>query len=177
MALSRKEKEQQVEELSRVLGESGAAAVFSFRTLTVADSSKLRAALRKDGGRLQVIKKRLFRRVAGNAGMPADATGSMEGSVAVAWAGDEIAPAKIIYGFVKEHEHMKVEGGLLHGTFLTGTEVERLALLPGQQELRGQLVSVLAGPLRGFAGVLSGTLRGLPGVLHAFAEKQGGVKS
>lgn len=177
MALSRAEKERRVQDLTHALKESTAATVFSFRTLTVADSTMLRANLRKMGGRLRVIKKRLFRRVAADVGMPADSLKSMEGSVAIAWAPDEIAPAKVVHAFVREREHVKIEGGLLHGTVLTGEDVQRLATLPTVPELRGQLVSVLAGPVRGLAGVFASVVRGFPAVLQAVADKRGGASS
>lgn len=177
MPLTRAEKERRVTELTRALKESQAAAVFAFRTLTVADSSKLRATLRTSGSRLQVIKKRLFQRVAADVGLPTDAIVSTEDSIAVAWGNDEIAPAKALREFVKEHDGMKLTGGLLHGASLSGADVERLAALPTLLELRGQLVSVLIGPVRGFAGVLSSTLRGLPGALNAIKEKRGETPS
>lgn len=173
MALPRAKKVELVADLARRVKEASATVIFSFRTLPVAESSSLRRELKKSGGRLQVVKKRLFRRVAELAGLPAAAFGDLEGSVAVAWSADAIAPAKVTHTFVRERSDAAFVGGILHGTFLTREEVERLALLPSQPELQGQLVRVLAGPLRGFAGVLAATLRGFPGVLRAIAEKQG----
>ena len=172
MALSRTEKEHLVQDVARRLKEAPATVIVSFRTLSVADSTSLRRELRKTGGRLQVVKKRLLRRVADLAGFPQDAFADLQGSVAVASSTDALAPAKVTYTFVRGHDGTSLVAGILHGTFLTREKVERLALLPSQAELHGQLVSVLAGPLRGFAGVLAGTLRGLPGVLHAIAGTQ-----
>jgi len=173
MALSRKEKEQLVEDLSQLLHEQPALVVFSFQTLTVANSSALRRELRKSGGTLRVVKKRLFRRIAERVGLPAEKLGAVEGSVAIAWSADTIAPAKVTHAFVKEHKDARFEGGMLNGAVLAREDIERLALLPGESELRGQLVSVLAIPMRRVAGVLSSTLRGLPGILQALADKRG----
>lgn len=170
MVLTRTEKEQLVSNLAEQIRSAASAAVFSYRTLTVSDSAKLRRELRAGEGKMQVVKKRLFRRVAVALGLPPDVA-AVEGSVAVAWSGNEIIPAKVAHGFVSGREGAQLSGGLLHGLALTRAEVEALALLPGERELRGQFVSVVAGPIRGLAGVLSGTLRGLPGILHALADK------
>lgn len=173
MSLSRSEKERLANDLTETLSKVKSAAAFSFKALTVSDSSSLRRELRKSGGKIQVVKKRVFQRVAENMGIKEDLTKKAD-SVAVAWSdSDMIAPAKVTFGFVREHEGAKLLAGLLEGAALSGQEVESLALLPGKDELRAKLVGVLAGPIRGFAGVLSGTLRSFPVVLNAIAEKQG----
>lgn len=69
--------------------------------------------------------------------------------------------------FVKGGADAEFLGGVLEGVMLNAAEVERLALLPPLEVLRGQLVGVLAAPVRGLLGVFQGVLRGLPAVLHA----------
>jgi large subunit ribosomal protein L10 len=174
MALSRKDKEQLVQAMTASVKGATSVVVFSFRALPVKHSAALRRNLRGADGTVEVIKKRLFKRVATEVGMPAN-VGGMEGSVAVVWSGDLIAPAKLTQELSKTLQGVRIEGGLLEGAFLSREDVERLAALPSAHELRGQLVSVLVGPIRGFAGVLAATIRGLPGVLQAIATKQGGA--
>ncbi len=176
MALSRTEKEQRVEEITGKLREHPAWAVFAFQKMTVKESGVLRRELRKSKGRMVVVKKRLFRRVAETLGLPVDAF-DIAGSLAVAWSADIIAPAKIVHGYVKEHGDATLAGGMLNGAFLTHRQVEQLALLPSPAELRGRFVGTLAAPLRGMAGVLSATLRGLPGVLQALAKQRNAAPS
>lgn len=171
MVLSRTEKEQRVEEITGTLREHPAVAVFAFQKMTVKESAALRRELRKSNGRMAVVKKRLFRRVAEKLGLPADAFG-IAGSIAVTWSADLLAPAKIVHGYVKEHADAKLAGGMLNGAFLTHGQIEQLALLPSPAELRGLLVGSLAAPLRGMAGVLLSTLRGLPSVLQAIADQR-----
>ena len=175
MALSRSEKEKLATEIADKLKVAKGAAVFSFKKLTVADSAKLRRGLRQTGGRVQVIKKRVFRSAAQSIGITADFS-TVEGSVAVTWSDqDMISPAKASFDFVKTHEGASLVAGILEGEAITREQVESLALLPGKDELRAKLVGTLIAPVRGFAGVLSGTLRGLPAALQAIAEKQGTV--
>lgn len=173
MALSRVEKEKLASELAEKLAKAKGAAVFSFKTLTVADSAALRRELKKTGGRVQVIKKRVFRRTAEAVGASIDFS-QVEGSVAVTWSDqDMVAPAKASFDFVKKHQDSKLVAGVLEGAAITQQQVEDLAMLPGKDELRAKLVGTLAAPISGFVGVLSSTLRGLPASLQAIADKKG----
>lgn len=164
--LKRSDKEQLVGELAEALREARAVVVASFQALTMTESAKLRRGLRPTGGRVRVVPKRLFRRVLDALGWPA-ALAETDDSLAVAWAGDLLAPAKILHEFAKSAERARLLGGVLEGVPLDAAAAERLALLPPIEALRGQFVSVLAGPLRGMLGIFGGVLRGLPAVLQA----------
>lgn len=167
--LKRADKEQLVAELAEALRGAPAVVVASFQALTMAESAKLRRSLRPVGGRVRVVPKRLFRRVLDSLGWPA-ALAETDDSLAVAWAEDFLAPAKGLHQFTKSTERARLLGGILEGVPLDATAAERLALLPPLAALRGQLVRVLAGPLRGMLGIFGGVLRGLPAVLKAKAQ-------
>lgn len=171
--LGRAEKAQLVADLAEKLRAAPAAVVLSFRSLTMADSARLRRALRPTGGRLQVVPKRLFRRVAEQLGWP-PSLGGGAGSVAVAWSADLLAPAKSVHAYAKTAVGASILGGVLEGSLLDGAAVERLAVLPPAETLRGMIVSVLAGPMRGLVGVLCGVLRGLPVLFEAKARLTSG---
>ncbi len=191
--LRRAEKEQLVKDLAEKLSAAPAAVVLSFRALTMTNSARLRRALRPTGGRLQVVPKRLFRRVAEQLGWP-PSLGEGAGSVAVAWTegpakpspsgragrsggADILAPAKSVHAYAKAAEGASILGGVFEGSLLDGASVERLAVLPPAETLRGTVVSVLAAPIRGLVGVLSGVLRGLPVLFEAAARiKSGGER-
>lgn len=169
MVLRRADKEQIVADLTHALREVPVAVVVAFRSLTVADTTAIRRALRRGGGRIRVVPKRLLRRVLTALSWP-EVLAETEDAVAVVWSRDLLAPAKAVSGTMKTGQGTVFLGGMLEGRVLTGSDVERLAALPPAEVLQGQLVSVLAGPLRGFAGVLSGVLRALPAVLQAKAS-------
>lgn len=180
MPLRRTEKQEIVNALATELKQVASVAVVSFRMLTMKESAALRQSLRGVHGSLQVVPKRLFARVVAALGWPA-ALAETGDSVAVAWTGgpaklqrsggpDLVAPAKNLHAYAKSTEGARLLGGMLHGEPLDGPAVERLALLPSPEILRGQLVSVLAGPLRGVLGVFTSVLRGVPVVLKAKAQ-------
>ena len=62
--------------------------------------------------------------------------------------------------------------GALGGKLLDPAQVEALAKLPSREQLLGQLLSVLVGPMRNLVGVLSGVPRSFVQVLHAIEEKK-----
>lgn len=171
MPITRKEKEEIVRDLTTRIRSAKASVVFSFKTLTVADSVALRRALRRSGGRMRVVKKRLFRRLAGSVGMP-EGLADAEGSIAVAWGDDVVAPAKASHAFVAAHrEDARFLGGLLEGSVLSQEEVARLATLPAREELNATFLGTLVGSLRMFTGALSANLRRVPALLEARSEK------
>lgn len=168
--LKRSDKEQLVAELANTLREAPAVAVASFQALTMADSTALRRSLRPGGGRVRVVPKRLFRRVAETLGWPASLAETTD-SIGVAWGTDLLAPAKGLHGFVKGAKGAMILGGVLEGRVLTGTDVTTLAELPALESLRAQFVGLVAAPMRGLVGVMGGVLRGLPAVLQAKAAQ------
>ena len=167
--LKRSDKEQMVAELANVLREARAVVVASFRTLPVTESFALRRALRTSGSRLQIVPKRLLRRVAENLGWPAVLAETPD-SIAVAWSADFVPPAKNVHAFMRGSNGAAFLGGVLEGSVLSAGEVEKIATLPPLATVRAQLATVLAGPVRGFLGVATSILRGLPAVLYARAQ-------
>jgi len=70
-------------------------------------------------------------------------------------------PAKIISGFSKEHNKLKVLGGLMDDKALTVEEIKELAKIPSREELLAKLVWSIKSPVSGFVNVLSGNIRNL----------------
>lgn len=171
MTLTRPQKEQTVEDLTHALRGAPAVVVLSFRAFGMKEVTRIRRTLRPAGGRIRVVPKRLFRRVLEGLSWPV-ALSETDASIAVAWGTDLLAPAKAVHAFAKDAEGAQLLGGVLEGRILTGDEVAMLAQLPERPALYGQLVSVIAGPLRGLAGVCQAVLLGLPAVLRARVVSQ-----
>ena len=87
---------------------------------------------------------------------------------------DEVAPARAIFQFAKEHKALEIVGGITEdGATLTAAEVKALASLPTKDQLLGQLVGTIAAPLSSFVGVLNGNVRSIVTVLAAIGEAKG----
>jgi len=165
--LTKQQKKDIVIELASQI-KSAKAAVFSdFGGLRTADIQTLRQTLRKEGVSYKVVKLTLLKRAMIAAGL--DVSGfdfTVPLSVSLS-NDDELAAARILQDFSKKHDKLKIVSGVLDGQILGALQVKALASLPTKQQLLGQLVGVIASPLRGLASVLSGNMRGLINVLNA----------
>ena len=166
MALTREQKEQTIEQMHQAVTDATSTVFVSFDGLALEDMNKLRDQLFEAG-----VPKRLLRLAMQNAKLDFDPT-AHEGQVAVVWGNDTIAPAKVIHTFTKDNENIQLLSGVLEGNTIALEQVKALAKLPSRQELLGQLVGVLSGPMRGFAGVLSGVPRQMVYVLKAIEENK-----
>ena len=176
MAKSKSQKEKEVKNLSENLSQMKAAVFVDFTHLNVADMEELRAKLREQGAVLRVVKKSLLGvALKKDKDLKALKKGlEIEGPLSIAFGlEDEVAPAKILAAFKKEHKKFEILGGVLDNQYLSKREVLNLAKLPGQEELRAQLVGVISAPVSGFVNVLSGNLRNLINILKNLSEKSG----
>lgn len=165
--LTREQKKKIVKELTKELKEARGIVFSEFSGLPTRELQELRSLLRKSGVSHKVVKLTLLRRVLNTVGLDTSDFG-VQVPTAVSWSfTDEIAPAKILTAFSKTHQNLKILGGVMDKKLVGAGEINTLALLPGKQELRAQVVWVIASPLRGLVSVLSGNLRGLVNVLNA----------
>jgi len=178
MAKTRKQKEKEVEKITQYFSEMKGAVFADFTHLSVSDMEDLRAKLREQGTKLKVVKKSLFNLVLKKDKNLKEIDDNLEvpGALSVAFGlEDEIAPARILSSFKKDHKKFEIWGGILDNKYLSKEEVLDLALLPSKEQLRGQVVCVIYGPVSGFVNVLSGNLRNLINVLKNISkENEGG---
>lgn len=171
MPLTRQQKEERVTQASSDIAAATSVVFMAYDALTVENTEKLRRQLHAEGVRLRVLPKRLLQRVLKEANIEFDPL-TEAGQLAVLWGNDAVAPARVLHTFAKEHENVRLVGGMLEGTLLSLARVHALAVLPGRQELLGQLVGTLAAPIRSFQTVLTGVQRQTVQVLAAIAEKK-----
>jgi large subunit ribosomal protein L10 len=85
---------------------------------------------------------------------------------------DELGSPQAIANFAKLNPNVKIVGAFTsEGEFISADDTKALASLPTKDQLRGQLVGLIAAPLTGFVGVLSGNIRGVLNVLSAHADQ------
>ncbi len=170
--MNKTEKQATVTELREKFQGAQAAIVTEYRGLTVAKANELRRALEKEGAVYRVIKNTLAR-LAVEGTEYAVLQGEFTGPVAVTWAyRDPVATAKVLTQFAKDTPVLTLRSGALGGKLLSVPEVEALSKLPSREQLLGQLLSVMVGPMRNLVGVLSGVPRSFVQVLHAIEEKK-----
>ncbi|MDP3997245.1 MAG: 50S ribosomal protein L10 [bacterium] len=171
MSLTRQQKEQRVAEGSQALSEAVSVVFMSYDALGVKDMEELRAKLFEQGIKMRVMPKRLMKLVLDKAKIDFNPV-PQAGQMAILWGNDAIAPAKVLNEFAKKRDNIQMVAGIMESKLLSADEVKALALLPGRQELLGQLVGTIAGPIRSFVSVLSGVQRNTVYVLSAIRDQK-----
>jgi large subunit ribosomal protein L10 len=157
MAISKITKTTQVAELTELLANAKMTVGAKYTGLSVADMQDLRAKAREAGITIKVVKNRLVRV-------------ALAQSDTYKKADTSLLTDQLLYAM--SHDSLKLVCGFDgDGNALDTARVTALANLPTKDQLRGQLVSVIAAPLTGIVGVLSGNLRSVLYALNARAEQ------
>ncbi|MCW1888581.1 MAG: 50S ribosomal protein L10 [Candidatus Moranbacteria bacterium] len=170
---TKQQKEVLVQEVVDKIKDSKALVFANYQGVNVKDITELRRELRKSGSGWQVLKKTLLNIALKNAGVEVNSR-ELSGQIGVAYSKDEVVAAKTLADFIKSHKGTKftIEGGSLGEKNLSAVEVQALAKLPSQDELRGQLVGTLQAPISSFVRVLGGNISGFVRVLKAIEEQK-----
>jgi len=175
MPKTKQQKQTILRDLESKLADAKSIIFASFNALNVKDNEELRSQLIGEQAEFLAVKKTLLHHSLSSLNLSQQPDiKNFDGQVAAIFAyGDQIAPAKIIKKFQKDHEDKIVFlGGILDGQLLNSTDVQSLANLPSKLELQARLVGTLNAPVSGFVNVLAGNLRGLVTVLKAVADQK-----
>jgi large subunit ribosomal protein L10 len=164
-------KEAAVAELSEKLASAKSLFFTDYQGLTVAEITKLRGELRKDGNSYSVVKNTLFRIAAGD--LASQVESFLAGPTGVVFAGaDPVAPAKALKTFSDTVKKVGIKAAYIDGQIVDAKQVDVLAKLPPKIELLAALVGTLSNPLRGLVTVLQGNQSGLVRALNAIREQK-----
>jgi large subunit ribosomal protein L10 len=164
-------KEAAVAELTEKLASAKSLFFTDYQGLTVAEITKLRGELRKDGNSYSVVKNTLFRIAAGD--LASQVESFLAGPTGVVFAGaDPVAPAKALKTFSDTVKKVGIKAAYIDGQIVDAKQVDVLAKLPPKIELLAALVGTLANPLRGLVTVLQGNQSGLVRALNAIREQK-----
>ena len=143
--MDRNEKAGIIERLRDSLADVPAILVTDFKGLDVESATALRDKLRDAEVTYEVVKNTLVKKAV--AGTPKENLAELfKGNSAIAYhAEDPAAPAKLLTDYAKDNDKLVVKGAWLDGNLLDVNGVEALAKLPGKDELRARLLSVLIG--------------------------------
>jgi len=114
--------------------------------LDVASIQELRTQCRESDIRFRVVKNRIMKVAAAEAGFAELAT-YLEGPTAVAISEvDEVSPAKILTKFARKHKKPKLKAVVVDGSVFGPEEAEAFAKLPSFDEVRAQVLNVISAP-------------------------------
>jgi large subunit ribosomal protein L10 len=169
--MNREEKSAAIKEIAAQI--EGAEAIFAvdYRGISVSQAAELRGRLRENDASFRVVKNRLTKIAADQAG-EARLAELLSGPTALTFvSGDTAAAAKAITTFNKEHQVLTYKGGFMAGMTLDPAGFEAIAKLPSRDVLNGQLAGVVASPLTGLVRGLGALIGGLALQLGQIAEQ------
>jgi len=172
MAISKDKKQTLVADLTELLENSKMTVFAKYQGLTVAELQDLRKAARENGVKIKVVKNRLVKVAMGEIAVYKDTdTTDLTGQLLYAVSdNDEVAPAKVLAEFAKDHDALQISGAFSDaGANLSVDEVKALAALPSKNELIAQVVAQLLSPVTDSISGLSGGLSGIVSGLEAHA--------
>lgn len=165
--MKKERKREIVEELRTQLQDALAVVVVDYKGTTVAQMQELRGELRKEDGKIRVVKNTLLLKAVADSEI-SELEQNLGGQIAVVWSDSDPAyPAKVIAKFIKDNESIVVKGGVLGGKSLTADGVIQLSKLPSRDEMRAKLLMVFSAAPSQFLGVLSAAPRDFLGILKA----------
>jgi large subunit ribosomal protein L10 len=169
--MDRTQKEAAVAELTEDL--KGAEAIFAvdYRGISVTEAAELRARLREADAVFKVVKNRLAKRAAADAGTAGLDEFFIGPTALTLIHGDAVIAAKAIADFAKVNDELEYKGGFMDGEALDPDGFKVIARLPGLDVLRGQLTGLAASPITGLVRGLGSMISGLAVALGQIAEQ------
>lgn len=156
--LTKQQKTKYVETGEALVKESKVLVFTDFTGVGVEDIKKLRATLKEIGAQFKVIKKTLMRVALKKSGIDftPEQFDAQVGTIFSTKDISEVAGPVYKFGKDKEKTGFKILGAydIEAKNFLDGTMVTKIGKLPSREVLLGQLVGMLASPIKSFLFVL-----------------------
>jgi large subunit ribosomal protein L10 len=169
--LNRTEKEAVIGQLHEKMAKAKAAILAEPKGLDVATVTELRKKCREAQVEYRIVKNTLAVRAA--KGTPVEPlSDKFVGPTALVMSyADVVTPAKILTEFAKDREKFAIRTAVIEGKVIDAKGIQALAKMPGLQELRGRIASMIAQPAAKLARLIATPGQQLAQVLNARKEK------
>ena len=155
--LTKENKIKQLEKFSANFEKAQAHFIVQFKGLSVDQMTDLRFQLRKVESTVQVIRNTLSKRILEKSPeLKEIVDSSLKGANAFVFSfGEASQTAKILSEFAEDTNILKIKNGVLNQQVFSAEQVEKLAQLPSQDELRARLLSLMSTPARQIVYLMS----------------------
>ncbi len=171
MPMKKADKHALADEYGELVDQSPSLLVFDYRGLTVDEISDLRNKVREAEATMRVVKNRMLKRAIDDKPYR-DMQEILIGPSAVIFSGeDPVKPAKALMDFAKDHEDVKVKGGMISESFIDISGVERLSKTPSLEEIHAMILGGIKAPASNILGGIKGLHQKLFGLINAYKDK------
>ena len=136
-------KQEVIDEIKSTVQNASSVVIFTYTGLTDEDTKKLRRSLRESGSDYKVYKNTLMARAFND--LKIDLNEHLNGSSALAFGSDAIAPIKALADFAKTHDVVTLKVGIVDGTISDSNELAKLATIPSREGLLTMLAAGMMG--------------------------------
>ena len=172
MAKTKEQKQETVKNLEDQLSKMKSLVFIDYYGLKVNEINQLRRLLKQKACQYLVTKKTLLKLALKKMGLDKIDLDQISGGVGLVFGFEsEVAPAKLVANFAKEHEQLKIQGGIFEKEFVKAEMVENLSKLPSKTELITQIMGTIKAPVNNFVHVLKGNLNNLVYVLSSIKNR------
>jgi large subunit ribosomal protein L10 len=161
-------------DIKRRLSSSQDVFLLNYQKMTSAEMTQLRKNLKTVGASVMVAKNSFMRKAFQDAGKSGDVLTLVDGPMAMVFVKeDPIATSKVLVGFAKEHEALKLCGGFMSERVLSKNDLQSISKLSSRQGLYQQVASALNAPIGKLARSLNQIIVKLAYALNAVRDKKG----
>ena len=150
--MNRSEKKDFVEKMKDEFEKSASVIVAHYSGLSVSETDSIRKEMRSNGAKFKVTKNRLTKLALAETRFK-EIADLFNGSTAIAYSDDPVAPAKVAVSFEKKFENFKIIGGGYNGEQIDREKIDFLAKLPSLDELRGKIIGLISAPAQKIASI------------------------
>jgi large subunit ribosomal protein L10 len=172
LAISKKQKEELVEQYKKWVAESDGLVLANYHDLSVKDINNLRKEIRDTGGEFHVIKNTLAKRAFEESGREFKKEIFLGPTALGISYENPTGLAKVLKNFSKEHGTIEIKSGYLADRLMTVEEIVAMADLPSMSEMRAKLLATIVAPASQLVRTLAEPGRSLAAVLKARSEQE-----
>lgn len=159
-----------VKELTDKLSRAKSIYFTDYLGLNVSDVTSLRKKFFESNVEYLVVKNTLLK-IASDKNKISLGDELFSGSTAIAISYDEpVIAAKVIKGFLKDHDLPSIKGVLFEGSYLPAREFEKIANLPSKEESLTKIIITLKSPVQSIVNLLNSPMVKLVNVLNGLKE-------
>lgn len=152
--------------------QSGSFIITQYQHLTGARAHEFRREIAKLGGYFEVVRKRMLIEAVRRVGIEFELD-QLPGHVGVILgAKDPLEATKVVMKFSGGNEEaLQLLAGFVEGQKASKEDVQRLATLPGKDQMRAELLGLLCAPASGVLGVMDAVMSGVVHCINSRANE------